>query len=74
MMNYLFYVAAFTNTLAALVHIWPIIKGADAYRTLGAGEYLAQKAESGHLYPHVLSFGIATGTGGLCLSLFKPSN
>jgi hypothetical protein len=44
--------------LAAALHFGCIWGGADWYRTLGAGEGLAQAAEQGSWVPHAFAFGI----------------
>ncbi|WP_444907031.1 hypothetical protein ACJJIR_01285 [Microbulbifer sp. SSSA008] len=52
--NYL-QVAGILTVLAALVHIGCIVFGGDWYRFLGAGEHMAQLAESGHPYPTIVT-------------------
>ncbi|WP_444932071.1 hypothetical protein ACJJIF_09995 [Microbulbifer sp. SSSA002] len=48
-------VAGLLTVLAALVHIGCIVFGGDWYRFLGAGEQMAQLAESGHPYPTIVT-------------------
>ncbi len=57
----LFLIAGGTSSaLAALLHLGCIAFGASWYRTLGAGEQMAQMALSGHWYPTVVTSLIAT--------------
>ncbi|RTR37219.1 hypothetical protein EKG38_20000 [Shewanella canadensis] len=44
-------IAGVLTVFAALIHIGCIVFGGDWYRFLGAGEQMAQMAESGHSYP-----------------------
>ncbi|WP_088329414.1 hypothetical protein [Lacimicrobium sp. SS2-24] len=44
-------IAATLSFIAAFLHIAVIIGGGDWYRVFGAGEHMAQLAESGSLYP-----------------------
>ncbi|WP_444944938.1 hypothetical protein ACJJIK_09950 [Microbulbifer sp. ZKSA006] len=48
-------VAGLLTVLASLVHIGCIVFGGDWYRFLGAGEQMAQLAESGHPYPTIVT-------------------
>lgn len=43
----------------SLLHVVSVFVGAAAYRFLGAGEEMAQQAEAGYMYPHLLTLGIA---------------
>lgn len=43
--------ASICSAFAALAHLGCIIFGADWYRFFGAGEQMAQLAETGHWYP-----------------------
>lgn len=52
-------IAATLSFVAALAHIAIIIGGADWYRFFGAGEAMAQLAESGSLQPAITTFLIA---------------
>jgi hypothetical protein len=47
------------STIAALLHIGIIVKGANWYRFFGAGEQFAQAAERGERWQDVITFGIA---------------
>lgn len=49
-------VAAALTFLAALLHWMCIVRGAPAFRFLGAGEALARMAERGHWYPPLIAF------------------
>ena len=44
---------------AAFMHIGIIIGGGDWYRFFGAGESMALAAETGKMYPHIVTAGIA---------------
>lgn len=59
MLTVLCLAAAATSVLAALLHIYIIVRGASAYRAFGAGERLARLAERGSWRPAVLTSGIA---------------
>lgn len=48
-------IAGMLTILAALVHVGCIVFGGDWYRFLGAGEQMAQLAESGHPYPTIVT-------------------
>ncbi len=52
-------VAAILSGIAALLHIAIILGGAQWYRFFGAGERMATAAESGRLYPAIVTLGIA---------------
>jgi hypothetical protein len=47
------------STIAALLHLGIIFKGASWYRFFGAGEKFAQAAERGERWQDVITFGIA---------------
>ena len=49
--------------VAALLHVGIIIGGPDWYRFFGAGERMARLAESGSLYPAVVTAAIAVVLG-----------
>lgn len=51
-------VGAILSGIAALLHIAIILGGAEWYRFFGAGERMAEAAESGRLYPAVITLGI----------------
>lgn len=51
---------AASSALAGLLHIGCIAFGAPWYRFLGAGERMAQMAAAGHVYPLLVTIGIAT--------------
>lgn len=55
--------AAVLSAMAALLHLGVIAWGAPGYRMFGAGEYMAQLAESGHWYPPVVTSCIAAVLG-----------
>lgn len=50
--------AALSNVAIALLHVYVIAKGAEAYRFFGAGETLARMAESGSPLPALLTSAI----------------
>lgn len=52
-------VGAILSGIAALLHIAIILGGAQWYRFFGAGERMATAAESGRLYPSIVTLGIA---------------
>lgn len=52
--------AAICSGIAALLHLGCIIFGGDWYRFFGAGEQMAQMAESGHIYPTIVTLVIVT--------------
>ena len=52
-------VAGWLSLAASLLHIGCIIGGPNWYRFFGAGEQMAQAAESGKIYPALVTFGIA---------------
>ena len=54
-----FALACGLNGIAASLHLWVIVEGADGYRRFGAGEKMARMAEQGRIYPHVITFFIA---------------
>ena len=58
--RYALYAAAALSFCAALLHYFCIIWGADGFRFLGAGEAIAQLAESGHWYPTFISATVGT--------------
>ena len=71
MTDTLFLIASGLNAVASLCHLWVIYGGANEYRRFGAGEDMARMAEEGRLYPHILTFGIASALAlfsYLCLS------
>jgi len=47
------------SSIAAIFHLSIIIGGPDWYRFFGAGEDMAQMAESGSWFPPILTLGIA---------------
>jgi hypothetical protein len=51
--------AGILSSLAALLHIGVIIGGPAWYRFFGAGEQMVTMAESGSLYPAIVTFFIA---------------
>jgi hypothetical protein len=51
--------AGILSSLAALLHIGVIIGGPAWYRFFGAGEEMVSMAESGSLYPAIITFFIA---------------
>ncbi|EPJ43002.1 MAG: hypothetical protein OFPI_44990 [Osedax symbiont Rs2] len=57
--NYPMLVAGLLSALAALLHLAIIVGGATWYRFFGAGEQMAQMAETGSVYPVVVTFAIA---------------
>ncbi len=48
-------IAGILTVLVALIHVGCIVFGGDWYRFLGAGEQMAQLAESGHPYPTIVT-------------------
>ncbi len=48
------------SVAAALAHLLVIVGGPDWYRAFGAGEGMARLAESGSLYPAMVTMGIAS--------------
>lgn len=52
-------IAAFCSFTACLLHIGVILGGASWYRFFGAGERMAELAESGSYYPSIVTFSIA---------------
>jgi len=50
---------AVATALAALLHLFIIVGGADWYRFFGAGEAMAQMAAQGDTYPLVITAAIA---------------
>jgi putative oxidoreductase len=52
-------IAAFLSFIAALLHVAIIFGGPEWYRFFGAGEGMAQLAESGSTEPTVITFSIA---------------
>ena len=52
-------VAAAFSAIAALLHVGIVIRGAQWYRFFGAGERLACAAAAGHIYPAIVTLGIA---------------
>lgn len=59
-MSSVFIVAAILDMTAALLHVGCILGGPSWYRFFGAGERIAQMAEKRHIWPTVLTAGIAT--------------
>ena len=57
-MNTMLLLAATLNALAALLHVGCIVFGGPWYRFFGAGEHMAQMAESGSLRPTLITTGI----------------
>lgn len=53
--NKLLIVAAICSGIAALLHLGCIIFGGNWYRFFGAGEKMAQMAETGHIYPTIVT-------------------
>lgn len=53
--NMAFLVAGGLSFLAAIMHVAVVFGGPDWYRTMGAGEQMAQMAERGHLYPTIIT-------------------
>lgn len=53
-------IGAVTTALAAIAHLACLVLGASWYRFLGAGEHIANMAESGHWYPSFMTITIAT--------------
>ncbi|ATQ75517.1 hypothetical protein CR152_14055 [Massilia violaceinigra] len=51
-------IGAALSAAAAALHIACIVGGPAWYRALGAGEKMAQMAESGSWYPAIVTFGI----------------
>jgi len=51
------------SALAALLHVAVVLGGPDWYRFFGAGEAMARGAESGSLYPPLVTLGIAAILG-----------
>lgn len=47
------------SSIAAIMHIGIIFGGGDWYRFFGAGEQMAQAAESGKAFPAIVTVGIA---------------
>ncbi len=47
--------AGILTILVAMIHVGCIVFGGDWYRFLGAGEQMAQLAESGHPYPTIVT-------------------
>ncbi len=58
--NLLLLAGATLSAIAALLHVGIIIGGGPWYRFFGAGEKLAAAAEAGHIYPAIITAGIAT--------------
>lgn len=58
--NLLLSVGAVLSAIAALLHIFIVIKGAPWYRFFGAGEDFARAAEQGKLWPHFATLAIAS--------------
>lgn len=48
-------IAGILTVLVALIHVGCIVFGGDWYRFLGAGEQMAQLADSGHPYPTIVT-------------------
>ncbi|MBD1558061.1 hypothetical protein HC752_14065 [Vibrio sp. S9_S30] len=58
-MNPLFITAACMSFCAAFIHGCIVLGGPEWYRFFGAGEGMAQMAEQGRWYPHLITAGIA---------------
>jgi putative oxidoreductase len=58
-MNIWFLLAALGNFAVAVLHIYIIYKGENAYRFFGAGEQMAQAAAEGSVVPALVTSGIA---------------
>ena len=56
-------VGAASSAIAALLHICIIFGGPAWYRFFGAGERMAAGAAAGHLYPPIVTVGIACVLG-----------
>jgi hypothetical protein len=57
-MNIWFWLAALGNFAIALLHVYIIQKGEQAYRFFGAGEQMAQAAARGSVVPALVTSGI----------------
>lgn len=57
--NYFLMLGGVLSSLAALLHIAIIIGGADWYRYFGAGAEMVEMAESGSMFPAIITFFIA---------------
>ena len=53
-------IGAVSTALAAIAHLTCLVLGGSWYRFLGAGEHIANMAESGHWYPSFMAITIAT--------------
>ena len=62
-LNPFFMVGALLSAIAALLHLGIIVGGPDWYRFFGAGERFAVAAAQGHLYPDLVTAGIAAVLG-----------
>ncbi len=52
-------ICAAVNIAIALLHIYIVYQGAPAYRSFGAGEWMAAKAEQGSKIPGTVTMAIA---------------
>ncbi|GLQ76298.1 hypothetical protein [Vibrio penaeicida] len=59
-MNNVLMAAAIMSFFAAFLHGCIVLGGPEWYRFFGAGEGMAQMAEQGRWYPHIVTAGIAT--------------
>ncbi|MCW8109022.1 hypothetical protein OPS25_11000 [Alteromonas ponticola] len=66
--------AGCASFFASLLHVAIIFRGADWYRTFGAGEQMARLAESGSLYPVIVTGVIALGLFIGALYAFSAAN
>lgn len=62
--NFWLALGAALSALAAALHLAVIAGGPAWYRFFGAGERLASAAERGRLWPHLVTFGIASVLAG----------